>query len=33
MAAHYIIGADGITRVPEEFNYAEFLFNRDKWKE
>lgn len=31
MTAHYVVGTDGVSEVPVEYNYAEFLFNKDKW--
>lgn len=32
MLAHYIVGTDGVAEVPSEYNYTEFLFDRDKWE-
>jgi DNA repair protein RadC len=29
LLAHYVVGTDGVSEVPDEYNYAEFFFNRE----
>jgi DNA repair protein RadC len=32
LLGHYIVGVDGVFKIPENSNYLEFLFNQNEWE-